>query len=67
MAEDVITTLDAVIDALNAGNVGYALCGGLAVNLHGHARATRDIDLLVPEQQLDVARAGLEREVEDRQ
>jgi hypothetical protein len=59
MAEDLITTLDAVIDALNAANVGYALCGGLAVNLHGHARATRDIDLLVPQGQLDAARAAL--------
>lgn len=46
MAEDVIATLDAVIDALHAAGVAYALCGGLAVNLHGHVRATRDIDLL---------------------
>ncbi len=59
MAEDVITTLDAVIDALASGGVAYALCGGLAVNLHGHVRATRDIDLLVPRAQLDPARAAL--------
>jgi hypothetical protein len=59
MFEDVITTLDAVIDALNSAHVAYALCGGLAVNLHGHVRATRDIDLLLPSEQLDAARAAL--------
>lgn len=59
MAEDVIATLDAVIDALDAAHVAYALCGGLAVNLHGHVRATRDIDLLVPREQLDAARSAL--------
>ena len=59
MFEDVITTLDAVVDALNTANVAYALCGGLAVNLHGHVRATRDIDLLLPRAQLDAARAAL--------
>jgi hypothetical protein len=59
MFEDVIATLDAVVDALNVANVPYALCGGLAVNLHGHVRATRDIDLLLPRDQLDAARAAL--------
>jgi len=59
MFEDVITTLDAVVDALNTAGVAYALCGGLAVNLHGHVRATRDIDLLLPRDQLDAARAVL--------
>jgi hypothetical protein len=59
MVEDVITTLDAVVDALNTATVAYALCGGLAVNLHGHVRATRDIDLLVPRDQLERARTAL--------
>jgi hypothetical protein len=59
MAEDVIATLDAVIDALNAAGVAYALCGGLAVNLHGHVRATRDIDILVPREALDRARSAV--------
>jgi len=59
MFEDVIATLDAVVDALNTANVAYALCGGLAVNLHGHVRATRDIDLLLPLDQLDPARSAL--------
>ena len=34
-------------DALRAGNVDYALCGGLALGIHGHPRATIDIDLLI--------------------
>jgi hypothetical protein len=59
MFEDVITTLDAVIDALEPASVAYALCGGLAVNLHGHVRATRDIDLLLPADQLEGARSAL--------
>jgi aminoglycoside-2''-adenylyltransferase len=59
MFEDVIATLGAVVDALNTANVAYALCGGLAVNLHGHVRATRDIDLLLPLDQLDPARSAL--------
>ena len=43
------------IDALNAQAISYALCGGLAVVLHGYVRTTDDIDLLVlPE---DIGRA----------
>jgi len=59
MPEDVVATLDAVIDALNTAGIAYALCGGLAVNLHGHVRATRDIDFLLPSEELDRARAAL--------
>src|SRR4030095_2924941 len=59
MAEDVVATLDAVIDALNGVGVAYALCGGLAVNLHGHVRATRDIDLLLPVGELERARGAV--------
>jgi hypothetical protein len=59
MAEDIVTTLDAVIDTLNTSGVRYALCGGIAVNLHGHVRATKDIDILVPVDQLDAARAAV--------
>jgi hypothetical protein len=59
MPEDVIATLDAVIDAMSAAGAAYALCGGLAVNLHGHVRATRDIDMLVPREELDRARSAV--------
>jgi hypothetical protein len=39
--------LAAVTSALNRDDVDYALCGGLALALHGHPRFTQDIDLLV--------------------
>jgi hypothetical protein len=35
------------------GNVDYALCGGLALAVHGHPRFTQDIDLLVRPEDLD--------------
>lgn len=36
-----------VTSALETAGVSYALVGGLAVAAHGHARATKDIDLAV--------------------
>jgi hypothetical protein len=33
--------------ALDAAGVDYALCGGVALAIHGVPRATQDIDLLV--------------------
>jgi hypothetical protein len=47
MPLDLIAELAAVVDAFAAERVDYALCGGLAVAIHGHPRATMDIDLLV--------------------
>ena len=44
--------------ALNQAHVGYALCGGMAVVLHGYPRLTRDIDILIrPESLLDARKA----------
>ncbi len=40
--------LKRVIGALNAAGVDYFLIGGYALAAHGHRRATRDIDILVP-------------------
>ena len=37
-----------VIRALNDAGVDYFLIGGYALAAHGHRRATRDIDILVP-------------------
>jgi hypothetical protein len=47
---DLEEELRALIEALDAAAVPYALCGGLAVAIHGHPRATIDIDLMVQEQ-----------------
>jgi hypothetical protein len=48
-----------VLKALRNGDVPYALCGGLAVVLHGFPRLTRDIDLLIRPQDLEAAKAAL--------
>ena len=45
---DLEAELDAVRVALDRSQIAYALCGGLAVGVHGFPRATVDIDLLVP-------------------
>jgi hypothetical protein len=44
---DIERELDAVRGALAARQIEYALCGGLAVAVHGFVRATVDITLLV--------------------
>jgi hypothetical protein len=50
---DLESELDLVRDALDAEGIEYALCGGLAMAVHGAPRATVDIDLLIkPEDQL---------------
>lgn len=41
-----------LIRTLNAAQLQYAVCGGLAMTIHGFVRSTVDIDLLVPEDQL---------------
>jgi hypothetical protein len=48
-----------VARALGEADVPYALCGGMAVVLHGYPRLTRDIDLLIQSADLDRATATL--------
>ncbi len=48
-----------VVKALNAAKIPYALCGGLAVGVHGYPRATEDIDLLIVAEDLDTAKKVL--------
>ena len=54
MALILMEELKRLLDALAAEAIDYALCGGIAVNIHGHVRSTNDIDLMV--QQKDVGR-----------
>ncbi len=35
-------------DALTGAGILFAVCGGVAVAIHGYPRFTRDIDLLIP-------------------
>lgn len=37
-----------VVAALGGARVPYAICGGIAMSIHAHPRATIDIDLLAP-------------------
>ncbi len=41
---------------LNRHRVRYLLAGGVAANLHGSVRATRDVDILVPRDRANMAR-----------
>lgn len=49
---ELIDELLKLINVLKESQISYALCGGLAMAVHGHPRATQDIDLLVPETEL---------------
>jgi hypothetical protein len=44
---NLVDELHAVTAALEEAGIPYAVCGGLAVTLHGSPRMTKDIDLLV--------------------
>jgi len=57
--------LRALVDALNDSNVEYAICGGVALAIHGFPRFTKDIDVLTPASSLEAimgvaARLGFE-------
>jgi hypothetical protein len=45
-----------LVRALEAEGIPYALCGGLAMAVHGWPRATLDIDLLIEEDRLPEVR-----------
>jgi len=57
MPLDPVTELEGLIDAFEAAGVGYAVCGGLALAVHGYPRATMDIDLLVRSEEIADAMA----------
>jgi hypothetical protein len=45
---DFFGELKRLVAALEAAGLDYALCGGVALAIHGAPRATQDIDLLLP-------------------
>ena len=51
--------LESVAGSLNESGIEYALCGGLAVAVHGYPRATQDIEILIRESDLNQAIALL--------
>jgi hypothetical protein len=50
---DIYNELRTLTTSLERDGVEYALCGGLAMAVHGYVRATVDIDLLVLSDQLE--------------
>lgn len=55
-AFDLDAELETLAKAFAARGIDYALCGGLALAVHGHPRATKDIDVLVRGESVDAAR-----------
>ena len=53
------TELLKIVRCFNESKIDYALCGGLAVAVHGYVRATKDIDILICEESLTDARQSL--------
>ncbi len=47
--------LSQLISALDENDIEYAVCGGLALAIHGFARATLDIDILIQPETLEKA------------
>lgn len=47
--------LSGLISALDENEIEYAVCGGLSMAIHGFARATLDIDVLIREESLEKA------------
>lgn len=52
---NLIKELDAVTSVLEANSIEYAVCGGLALTIHGFPRATFDLDVLIREENLEKA------------
>ena len=42
-----IRSIESIVTALNTAQADYLIVGGLAVNLHGFVRLTRDVDLVL--------------------
>ena len=51
--------LKQILAALDAQAIPYAVCGGLAVVLHGYVRTTDDVDLLVLPKDIGCAKDAL--------
>jgi hypothetical protein len=49
---NLVDELHAIAAALEGAGVRYAVCGGVAVTIHGATRSTKDIDLLLSSEDL---------------
>jgi hypothetical protein len=58
---DVYSEFVALVQALEQANIDYALCGALALAVHGAPRATKDIDLIARKEDGDRIREVAKR------
>lgn len=58
---DVYSEFVALVHALEEANIEYALCGALALAVHGAPRATKDIDLIARKEDGDQIREVAKR------
>jgi hypothetical protein len=56
MALDLKQELEMLVGALGEAAVPFAVCGGIAVTIHGAPRLTDDLDLLVPATSIEAAK-----------
>ena len=56
---DLYAELRRIVGALDGDDIDYALCGGVALAIHGIPRATLDVDLLVRAADVDRVRRTL--------
>ncbi len=56
---NILEELPAIFLALEKQKAEYALCGGLAVAIQGHARSTEDIDLIILKHKLEPVKEAL--------
>jgi hypothetical protein len=52
---NLVSELHAIVAALKAAGITYAVCGGVAATAHGAIRSTKDIDILVAREDLPAA------------
>jgi hypothetical protein len=57
---DLEVELQKVVAAFDDAAIPYALCGGMAVGVHGYPRATVDIDLLIQPEDVTAAEEAAE-------
>jgi len=50
---DIVDELRIFVMDLDTHGIDYALCGGMAMGVHGFMRMTVDIDLLIPSSEID--------------
>jgi len=52
---DILGEYTEFVKSLEIAGIEYATCGGLAMAVHGHVRATKDLDFLIRSEDLDKA------------